>query len=222
MRNSACLIVCLPALFGLPAFAGSPLEAALSTAADGPSYTYDIEYKIGDSVMTARIDPSQPEGQRVNVTSPPEAEWDDELRQSIAEMETDSHGDIWCDDIAENVPLEAQLVSETDVEATYRFTPVPDRDAPEDVKFFNHLNGEVTIDKINPGIIELKMRASKPFRPAMIARIKSFNLLVSCAQAADGRRYAERVETQISGSAALQKFEEHEIVSISKLTPVED
>ena len=222
MPISRCLLAFLPALLVSPAFAGSPLEAALSTAADGPLYAYDVEYKIGDYVATARVDPSQPEGQRVNVLSPPESKWDDELRQAVAEMEADSDGDIWCDDVAENVPLDAQFVSETATTATYTFTPIPDTDAPEDVKFFKHLQGEITIDTINPGIIELKMWAPKPFRPVMIAKIKSFNLLVSCAPTPDGRRYVERIETHVTGSAALQKFQEHEIVAISNLSAVEN
>jgi len=198
----------------------TPLEAALSATVDGPIYSYDLTFQNNELNATGRLDPSRPLGQRIQVDTPQEADWDDDFREAIAEMESETEGDIWCSSFAENIPADAALEEETETKAIYSFTPQANPDEPEEGKFFSKLKGRVTIDKINPAILTFQMFAISPFKPVPVAKVTAFDMTVSCARSPDGRTYGETMEVNVSGSAMFQKFEEFERRQISNLKEV--
>ena len=91
----------------LPISADPVIDMMRSQSTEGPVYAYEMTYAEADMVVTGTIDPSQPEGQRIQVTSPAESEWTAEFRDQLEDMEAETKGDIWCADFAELVPATA-------------------------------------------------------------------------------------------------------------------
>lgn len=218
--NRLLVLASTLAAIALPAAAQTPLEAVLSAEPTGPLYSFDMTFEGKNIQASGRVDPSQPEGERITVYTPAEDEWDEAFRTAIDEMEADAKGEIWCADLAEHIPADAVLLEETDKTSTYTFTPRAGADAPEEEKLFKNLKGRVTIANENPAILALHMMAEKAFKPAPIARIKTFNMQIDCARSPDGRTYVAQFDMSVSGSALMQKFDEREIRTISNLQQV--
>lgn len=65
------------------------------------------------------------------------------------------------------------------------------------------------------------MTSNSAFKPNMMVKIKSFQMSATCERSPDGRTYAAETEVNISGSAAMQSFEEKERRKITALYPTE-
>ncbi len=202
----------------LPASADPVLDMMRSLSKDGPIYAYEMIYAEADIVARGKIDPSQPEGQRIQVFSPDESEWSDDFREGLEEMDAETDGDIWCADFAEMVPDQVSALEENDDQVTYAFTPEPEADADGmEKKMMKKLNGSVTLDKSDGSILAFNMTLPKPYKPAMVAKINSFEMDATCARAPDGRTFVESFEFNIAGSAMMQSFEEAVSRKITKL-----
>lgn len=194
------------------------LNSMRSLSTDGPIYAYEMEYQDDEIIATGRIDPSQPEGERIEVLSPSEDKWSDDFRAGLAEMDAETDGDIWCADFAEMVPDNAALIAETDREATYTFTPMPEADADSmERKMMKKIKGEVTLDKTDGAITAFSMRLPKPYKPAFVVKINAFDMNAKCSRAPDGRTYLEAFSFAIDGSAMMQSFKETTSRKITKL-----
>jgi len=194
------------------------MEMMRSLSTEGPVYSYEMSYSDADLTATGLIDPSQPEGQRIEIYSPSESEWSNDFRDGIAEMDAETEGDIWCADFAEMVPGNVKAVSEDDASVTYAFTPNPEADADKtEKKMMKQLNGSVTLAKEDGAILAFNMILPKPYKPAMVAKINRFEMAATCDRAPDGRTYVEQFNFDISGSAMMQNFEESVSRTITKL-----
>ena len=198
------------------------LEMMRAASAEGPIYAYDMTFDDGDLVAAGRVDPTQPEGSRIQVTSPPEAEWDDDFRKGLAAIEKETKGDIWCSEFAQNIPADAKLLAQTPDLASYTFTPNPDVDADKtEKKIFKKLNATATLDKMDGAILSFKMSLPKPFKPMMVAKINTFEMDVQCKRAPDGRTYIEDFSLALEGSAMMQAFDQKMRRQITALYPTE-
>ena len=135
-------------------------------------------------------------------------------------MDKQAKGDIWCAEFGKMVPENAELVSEVNGIASYMLTPQCDPGKKDEVKLMKNLTGTIMIDTVNPAIAGFRMTAPKPFKPAMVAKVDTFDLSVSCDRAPDGRTYAKDFKMSVKGSAMMQSFEEHETRRISGLRQV--
>ena len=215
-RNLFSLAVCLGSSH--LAVADPLLQTMRSLSTDGPIYAYEMEYQDNEITATGRIDPSQPEGRRIQVLSPSEETWSDEFRVGLAEMDAETDGDIWCADFAEMVPDNAAVILETDSKATYAFTPVPEADADgTERKMMKKIKGEVTLDKTDGAITAFRMRLPEPYKPAFVVKISEFDMSATCSRAPDGRTYIEAFSFAIDGSAMMQSFNETMSRKITKL-----
>ncbi|GAB5459402.1 MAG: hypothetical protein Hens3KO_24320 [Henriciella sp.] len=209
-------------LIGLPAGADPLLEMMRGLTKEGPIYAYEMTLSGKDFSATGLIDPSKPEGERIHILTPDKSEWPEDFSANIADMEADTDGDIWCAGFAENIPDRVTKTSETDANATYVFTPLPDSDADGvERKLMKKMDGEVTIDKQDGAILAFKMRLPKPYKPAIVAKVNVFDMQASCQRAPDGRAYIKDFSMSVAGSAMMQDFEEQisrEITSL--LEPV--
>ena len=142
---------------------GDPLLELMRThSKDGPVYAYEMTYKDTEITATGRIDPSQPEGQRVEILTPPKADWTADFVDGVGNMETEADGDIWCVEFAENIPASAAKTRETETSATFSFTPLPDVDADRtERKLMKKINAEVTLDKEDGAILRFNMNLPK-------------------------------------------------------------
>jgi len=84
-----------------------------------------------------------------------------------------------------------------------------------------HLNGTIEIDKSDGAVLGFSMASLSAFKPHMMVKVKSFRMAATCARAPDGRTYTAHVETNMSGSAAMQTFDEREMQKITKLYKLE-
>lgn len=204
-----------------PALAQSPLEQALSASADGPLYAFDLTLSSDEVDALMRVDPSQPEGERLSVISPEPEDWSEDFAKRVENMKANTDGEIWCQDFAENIPAaDAKLVSETDTTATYSFRPKPGAEPDDMGKVYKHLIGKVVVDKTAPGILNYEMVAEKPFKPMPVAKIKQFEMKVACDRAPDGRTHVVSLDVTVEGSAMMKSFSQSDRQLISNLTPI--
>ena len=197
----------------------NPLQSALVLSADGPVYAYDMIFKTPEITAVGRVDPSAEEGKRITVTSPAPEDWPEEFAEGLAEMDKDVDGNIWCSQFADTIPASATLQEETGTTARYTFTPIPDPADENDAKIMKHIQGTVVIDTREPAILSYQLTAPKPFKPAVVAKIETFDMRVSCARAPDGRTYVQDMSVHVAGSAMMQSFEEKMSRQITALYP---
>ena len=221
----ACLsrlpLIALP-LLAFPAFAETPLEAALAAPTDGPAYRFDM--KIDDDTLKgeAQVDPTRPEGQRLTLISPDPATLEGEAAETYAKLQARTSGEkIWCTSFKSNIPADAKLISESGEAAVYSFTPLPGDDKDME-KVYKHLTGRVTVSKLTPAILAFEMFAEKPFKPAMVARIDNFSMKADCSPAPDGRTYISAFSLDVSGNAMMQPFSQSERREVTNLVALPD
>ena len=197
--------------------AGDYLSRALDADSSGPVYQYDLSYRSEDLSVSARIDPSRPLGQRVQVLSPSKSDWNKEITEGVEDLEADPVDDFWCSGFAEMVPRNASLVGQTGTTATYRFQPLPDPNDPDDAKLMKHLVGEITVAKQDPQILSIALTAPQPFKPVWVAKITRFDLSVACERVPDGRTHMREFRITVDGKAALQTLRERELRTITNV-----
>jgi len=186
----------------------SPLRQALARSASGPVYIYDVHYASPDFSADYRVDPSQPVGARVIVSTPARESWSLDFIEQVADMDEFGRSNFLCSDFASNIPDDARLIYETDLSATYEFEPVPEDEDDEDV--FPHLTGQVTVDKLDPAILKFQMVSPKPFKPHWLLFIRRMEMKVSCGRLPDGRTHVKRLSSDVEGTAALKSISSHE------------
>jgi hypothetical protein len=202
----------------LSAAADPLIEKAEAASTEGPIYAYEMSYSIGDLTATGKADPSAPKGERLTVYTPEKDNWPEGFEEGLEEVDADIDGDIWCKDFIDMVPENALQVSETDTTATYAFTPKPDADSDgTEKKLMKKIKAEITLAKEDGAVMDFNMVLPKPYKPAMIVKINTFEMGASCARAPDGRTYAQDFNFEIDGSAMMQSFAEKTSYSITKL-----
>lgn len=194
------------------------LEMMQAASEEGPLYSYETRFAWEDTDVTARIDPSAEPGQRIEVLSPAEPDWTDAFREDIEKMDARTEGDIWCNEFAQMVPLDASVLDQDASTSTYAFTPVPEADADKtEQKLMKKLEGRVTLDRSDGAVLSFNMTLPKPYKPAMVVKINTFAMDVSCARAPDGRTFIEDFNMDVSGSAMMQSFDQSVSRTITKL-----
>lgn len=199
-----------------------PLLAASDKSDSRPAYAYDLAIEVAGQAAKARIDPSAPEGERLTILSPPEAGQGEELREVIMNIGNNLDGQIGCARMLDMVPEAVELVGEDGESATYRFTPQP---LPEmegqQRKLMTRLEGQVTVSKSRPDVLAYAMTLPKPYKPAIVAKIDTFQMEVSCAPGPEGRQISARRVMDISGSALGNAFGDREVYTISNAVRVD-
>jgi len=219
--RAACLTAL--SLVALPAFADTPLERALTAPSDGPEYRFELSIDADDLKGTVEVDPMRPEGERLALLSPSEADLSDAGAEMLADLKAKTKGDnIWCSGFASNIPADAKLISESGEAAVYSFQPLPGEDDETPAKVYKHLTGRVTVSKETPSILAFEMFAEKPFKPSLAAKVDAFSMKVGCAAAPDGRTYMRDFALDLSGSALMQPFSQTERRQITKLVALPD
>lgn len=186
----------------------SVLAAALSPRQDTTTFAY--EFTLSDTgsrpmSLRGRIDPSRPEGQRVEIL---EATGEDVDTEEIDErMEANADGDIWCDSMFSGADGAVTEQPAPAGQRAYAFTPMARPDAESDErKMFSRLSATAIVDQETGALKSSRAVLDKPWKPNIMAKISQFELSVECAMAPNGRAYAETINTKISGSALGQSF----------------
>ena len=218
MRSFTCFTSVL--LMGALPAAADPLLDMVRTGvdADGPVYAYEMEYFDGEMRATGKIDPSQQEGQRITVYTPDETEQDEDFRKAIDAIDARVDGDIFCDDFAAQIPESARRIEENGDSVRFAFTPQPEADADKmQRKVMKKVEASALVAREDGQILDFRMSLPKPYKPAMVAKINTFQLDASCVRAPDGRTYLQDMQMNVSGSAMMQDFEQVMTRRITKL-----
>ena len=99
-----------------------------------------------------------------------------------------------------------KLVSETETEATYQFTP--EADDAEEAKFLKHLQGTMLIDKQNPHIKKFSMKALRKFKPMALVKILNMQVEVEFADVGNGDYKVVKESEDVTVRVALIKQRE--------------
>ncbi len=229
MRKLACACAALFVTAGSAGADSMPADLAQALApAGGPTYSYGLEFATPDFTARGRIDPTKPSGARVRVDHPPRASWPDEFAETVAEVDREADGNIWCARAAEMIGGDITRVSGTDRQAVYQFAPRAPRGAErEEREMMARLAGRITIARApaegetwgpwRVAAMRLSLRA--PFRPNLLVRVDRLDISMQCAVGPDGRAYRAVETSRAAGSALGQVFDETTTTRISALAP---
>lgn len=207
MRALPLLI--LAASLTLPASADDLLSALRSKVFDTPAMAFTTEFVVDGIEAVAKVDPSQPEGQRFVITTPAEADWPEDFAEFVETSDEKTRGDIWCSQFLEAVPDDAERTAETPEAVTYSFTPQPDEDADDtERKLFRKLVGTLVVSPDTLTITSYRMYLPAPTKPHFLAKIETFEMQAVCTPAENGNSYFTSFDLHIAGSAMGQDFEQ--------------
>jgi len=108
-----------------------------------------------------------------------------------------------------------EKIEETESLLIYKFNPLPEDE--EDKKIMPFLKGKLYIKKTDHTITKIELRNIKAFKPAPIAKIKSFNMQIELQQLADGSVVPSSIANEVSGRALFKRFEEKSKISYSEI-----
>lgn len=200
----------------LPAGADALLEKARKVSKEGPAYVFDMAFEEGGQRLMMTVDQGRPEGERVVALTPDIASLTGDAAKRAERLKAQTKGDIWCSNFMGNIPANAKRVSETPAAATYSFTPVAEKD--DDMRdVVKYLTGKATLDKATGNVLAFELTAPKAFKPAMVAKVDTFSMKVSCKAAPDGRSHIDTFNMQVSGNAMMQAFSQNETRKVSNL-----
>lgn len=197
------------------------LTAALSPSADETLYAYEFtmtETGSRNTTVRGRIDPTKPEGQRVEIIEGNGKDLD--LEAMDERLEDNADGDIWCDSMISGASGKIAEIGSSSGNRAYRFTPRARPEAGKDErKMFDQLVADTVVDEDSRTLKSFSARLEKPWKPNIAAKIHEFNMSGECALAPNGRAYARTITTQIRGSALGQNFNAKSVREITSLAP---
>lgn len=202
-----------------------PLAEALTPEISTTVSQYSLQMESEGTTWQARVHPSAPVGERIVVSSPLRDEWPKGSAKMIAQYDEEEDGDIWCDTAEDRMSRDIQELSATDLSRTYSFRPpINKEDDKADRKFAEAAVGEVVITRIGVNsrwkVHTIRMWLEKPFKPVMVAKIKSMDMHIQCAPSPSGRMYTAENITKVTGKAMGQTFNQDERMLISGVVEV--
>ncbi|WP_418152507.1 hypothetical protein AB8615_00685 [Litorimonas sp. RW-G-Af-16] len=150
---------------------------------------------------------------------PAQSDWDNDFRDRLTEFDAAPYDEFWCADFLAMVGRDAQAVAQHGTALVFAFSPQPGpNDDADDRKFLAEMIAHLTIDQSTGAIQKFEMRNRRPFKPILIAKVKSFHMEAHCQVAPNGRPYVANLSTELSAKIALKKVEDHEERRIFNLT----
>lgn len=190
---------------------------AAGRSSSEPNYAYTLEIESNAAHLTARVDPSLPLGERVEVLIATNSILDHELSDLIQHIDKTAARDFFCSRLNRFIPtLDSPISVETGTE-TFVFAPIARSKSQED-RILRHVLGTVTQDIRTGEIVSLRLTSQGAFKLSFMIKIRSFEAIFECQPTPDGRTYAARSFTRVLGTAAFQSFEEKEVITISNIT----
>lgn len=185
-------------------------QAVAATAAAKADYAFDVEIDTAKLNWRARFEPNATP--RLRLVSPRRDELENNQRRAFDRMAEDFDGVSWCASEHMGRVTDVRLVREDAASATYTFQPTPESIRGEQARqFANRLRGEMTIDKAARDVTRVRLYAPEAFTPFPLVRVDSANIVVTCATAPNGRRFAAETVSEFRGSALGQDFNERSV-----------
>ncbi|MCI4644356.1 MAG: hypothetical protein MRY64_06190 [Hyphomonadaceae bacterium] len=216
----ALLFLSLAASLALPASADDLLTALRNKTFDAPAMAFTAELFRDGFEAIAKVDPSQPQGQRFVVTAPGVEDWPEDFAEFVENSDENTEGEIWCNQFLEAVPENAERTAESETAVIYSFTPVPEEDADgTEQKLFRKLVGTLEVAPDTLTVTRYSLHLPAPAKPHFMAKVENFEMLAECSPAENGNSYFTRFEFRIAGSAMGQDFSQDDRRVLLDATP---
>jgi len=203
----------------LPAYADELIARAQAVSTEGPLYNYEMTFRdseIGEA--RGAVFPTAPEGERIRLDFPAQADWTDEFADGVASLDKQTTGEIWCAEFAARIPSNAERTAEEPGSVTYSFTPVAEEDADgAERKLFGSLIATARIDPETASVQSFQLHLPASMKPNFMSRIETFSMYLECDAAPDGRAYVKQMDMEVAGSALGQSFSQETSRSITRL-----
>lgn len=213
-------IVCSAAVAAVIGFAGWAAaqqagtsllsQAVAATAAAEADYAFDFEIDTAKLNWRARFEPNATP--RLRLVSPRPDELENDQRRAFDRIAEDFEGVSWCASEHMGRVADVRLVREDETSAVYAFQPTPESIRGEQaLQFANRLRGEMTVDKAARDVTRVRLYTPAAFSPFPLVRVDNANIVVTCATAPNGRRFAAETVSEFRGSALGQDFNERSV-----------
>lgn len=185
-------------------------QAVAATMAARADYAFDVEIDTSKLNWRARFEPDA--NPRLRLVSPRRDELETDQRRAFDRMADDFEGVSWCASEHLGRVESVRMLREDDASATYAFQPTPASIRGEQARqFANRLRGELTIDKTARDVTRVRLYTPEAFSPFPLVRVDNANIVITCAAAPNGRRYAAETVSNFRGSALGQDFDERSV-----------
>ena len=192
------------------------LQAVAATQAAKAPYAFDLHIESAEQNWRARFEPNA--NPRLRLVAPARGTLDDDERRAFDRMAEDMEGVSWCAGEGLGQVEDVRLLREDPETATYAFQPTRESVRGEQAqRFADRMRGEVTLTKLNPDIVRLRLYVPAAFSPMPLVRLERLNVTITCAAAPNGRRYAAETTSDVRGSAFGQAFDERSVQRASNL-----
>ncbi len=185
-------------------------QAVSATQGAKVDYAFDFDLDTSKQNWRARYDPNTTP--QFRLLTPRREELKGDERQAFDRMAAQMEGVSWC--ASENIGRvgDVRLLREDTESATYAFQPTAASIRGEQARrFADRLRGEMTITKATPDITRVRLFTPAAFDPFPLVRVEHVNIVIACAAAPNGRRYAAETVSDIRGTALGQNFNEHSV-----------
>lgn len=191
-------------------------QAVSATMAGKTDYAFDYQLETSKTNWRARFHPSA--SPRLSLVQPRRDELENDQRRAFDSMAENMEGVSWCASEGMSRADNIRLVREDATSAVYSFQPNAETIRGEQARrFANRLRGEFTLLKATPDISRIRIYTPQSFSPMLMVRVDEVNVVISCAAAPNGRRYASETVTTMRGSALGQDFNERTVQRASNL-----
>lgn len=225
LRSATALAAFCLSLLGVAAATAPqpPPPTALSAAiaathASSAAYAFDMDVRSAKIDWRTHFDPrSNP---RLQLVQPALASLQADQRRAFDDAARRMEGVPWCASAEMGHIANVRVLHDDADTTTYSFQPTRDSIRSEQARqFANQLRGEFTLTKSNPDIARIHIFAPARFSPALLVNITRMDIVITCANAPNNRRYAAETITEIAGSALGQAFSERSVQRTHDLAP---
>ncbi len=219
----------LSALFALCALAASataqtPMpsgalhQAVSATATAKIAYAFNLDIASEQRNWRLRFDPRA--NPRLQSLQPRAENLEGDQRRALERMRERMEGLPWCASEEMRQVANVRLLREDTQTATYSFQPTRESIRSEQAReFARQLRGEFTITKNAPDLTRLRIYATRGFSPMLLVNIERLDIVVTCAAAPNGRRYAAETVSEVRGGAFGQAFNERSVQRTNVIAP---
>jgi hypothetical protein len=185
-------------------------QAVAATSAAETAYAFDMEIDTSKVNWRARFDPNATP--RLRLVTPRRDELKGDQRRAFDRLAEEFDGLSWCASEHLGRVSGVRLVREDDTSAVYAFQPTRESIRGEQARqFAEQLRGEMTFDKAAQDVTRVRLYTPEAFSPFPLVRVDRANIVITCATAPNGRRFATETVTEFRGSAFGQAFDERSV-----------
>ncbi len=186
------------------------MQAVSATEAAKTDYAFDFELETSKQNWRARFEPGA--SPRLRLIEPRRDDLENDQRRAFDRMAEQMEGVSWCASEGLGRAGDIRLVREDETSAVYSFQPNAESVRGEQARrFADRLRGEATVSKATPDVTRIRIYTPRSFSPMLMVRVDELNVVITCAAAPNGRRYAAHTVTTVRGSALGQDFNERSV-----------